>query len=270
MRRVSSILLVLGATLLMVGSATTYVEAKPQEKPPKAANSKGPKDHTTGKPSTTPTGGTPNSTSGSGVKNSGTIKVAQVGSGTEPNNEPHPGCTFRVDFYGFRAGTLALTISAISPTGDGTLATDSVTISRDARGSRYQTSRTYDVSSALAGYTAAQQGYHLRVDAKRTDSNGQGSKTKVFWLDCAPDAEVGGTFVERGRARVLGISTGTGAYRIDGRRVATTDGRLEVLGVSLARTGAPLIGLSLLAVAFLLLGGGLLLRQPTHHLSSVG
>lgn len=287
--KLGTMLMVTALALLVVGSAATYVEAKPKDKTNNgqtSAKAKTTKKPSSGKPdsqSTRQSGATKQGAqpgASRGVKNSGSIKVAQIGSGTEPNNEPKPGCTFRVDFYGFRAGVLDVTVRAISPTGDATLARDSVTLSRSARGNQYQTSRTYDVSEGLAGLTASNQGYHLRIDAKRADSNGNGSKTKVFWLNCAPDAEVQGTFYERrvsntssassgaapgvSGARVLGQRSDNGTFRVDGRMVASSDGaRLEVLGARLAYTGLPLMGLSLLALALMMLGASLLLRaQP--------
>lgn len=260
--RLGTILMVAALALLVVGSAATYVEAKPKDKGKSGDHSSSTKKPTppgTGQPGATTPGAS------QGVKNSGSIKVAQIGSGTEPDNGAKPGCTFRVDFYGFRAGVLDVTVSAIAPTGDATVATDQVTLSTSARGNEYQASRTYDVSGALGGLTASDQGYHLRVDVKRTDSHGNGSKSKVFWLDCAPETQVQGTYFERSNGvRVLGLRTANGVLGADGRRVAVSDGSvLEVLGVDLARTGAPLKGLSLLAIALAMLGASLLLlAQP--------
>ena len=36
--------------------------------------------------------------------NNGTIKIDDVEFDDHPNNEPHVGCTFQVDFYGFDKG----------------------------------------------------------------------------------------------------------------------------------------------------------------------
>jgi hypothetical protein len=209
-----------------------------------------------------------------GTHNSGSIKIARIGDDTHTDNDPHPGCTFRVDFYGFQAGTYTLTIRTISPTGDALLVTDSVTLATDARGNEFQTSRTYDVSAGLTGAPHAQQGYHLRVDVKRTDTNGEGSKTKVFWLDCAPAGdEVAGpgtgdetsTSAEDRDRKVLSAGTGDdtavlGVMEMAGdREVAASDGessRPRVLG-ALARTGYSILALLLLALATI--GGGAVL-----------
>jgi hypothetical protein len=122
-----------------------------------------------------------------GVDNQGTIKISSVTNAPDPDNEPHPGCPFRVDFFGFRAGTYDVTITGWPPTGGGVLTTDVVTIATTSHGKVLQASRTYDLSSALAGITPQpQQGYHVRLDAKRRGTPGEGSKTKVFWLTCPP------------------------------------------------------------------------------------
>lgn len=255
--KLGKMLMVSALALLVVGSATTYVEAKPKAKGNngQSSSTNSPNANSTKKPGTTAPGtgqpGTTTPPTSQGVANSGSIKVAQVGSGVDPNSDPTPGCTFRVDFYGFRAGTLDVTVSAIAPTGDATVATDRVTLTSSARGSQHQTSRTYDVSGPLASLTATDQGYHLLVAAKRTDSNGLGSKTKTFWMDCNPSTAVQGAFFERNGARVLGLQTENGV-RVDGRMVEG----------SLARTGAPLTGLALLALALAMLGASLRLLAP--------
>src|SRR5438034_654907 len=53
--------------------------------------------------------------------NNGTIKVDGQPFDDAPNNEPHVGCLFQIDFYGFDAGNLFADVlfEAIPPTGDG-------------------------------------------------------------------------------------------------------------------------------------------------------
>ncbi len=50
-----------------------------------------------------------------------------------PDNEPHVGCTFEVDFYGFDEGDLwaEVIFEAHPPTGHGVLLTDTVFIGED-------------------------------------------------------------------------------------------------------------------------------------------
>src|SRR5688500_14699028 len=59
--------------------------------------------------------------------NNGTIKVDGVDFDSHPDNEPHVGCTFQVDFYGFDESLeyfADVTFEAQAPTGSGTLLTD--------------------------------------------------------------------------------------------------------------------------------------------------
>src|SRR5262245_62878750 len=71
------------------------------------------------------------------VGNNGTIKVDREVFDTDPNNEPHVGCLFQVDFYGFDQGDLFadVTFAVHPPTGkDVVLRTDIVDIGEDAAG----------------------------------------------------------------------------------------------------------------------------------------
>ena len=53
-----------------------------------------------------------------------------------PNNEPHVGCVFQVDFYGYDEGDLTadVTFRAHPPTGTAVLLTDEVFIGEDPAG----------------------------------------------------------------------------------------------------------------------------------------
>lgn len=302
-KRLSAILLISAVVCLAIGSTATYVEAKPGKSKSKGSSAssgqntsggKGAKSNNgngngvgkgkdkgkgagSGKGTGTGSGKTPGS---SGVKNSGTIKVAQVGAGTEPDNDPKPGCALRVDFYGFRAGTLNVTISVIPPTGNDAIATDTVSLATSARGNEYQTSRTYDLSGALSSLGSSADGYHLRVDAQREGFPGNGSKTKVLWLKCAPDTQVKGVFLNRSAssgpgARVLALHLKNGALSVRGDRVNSTTARVLALHLAnakraranasveaarLARTGFPATGLAWLGIGMVLLGLSLRVR----------
>ncbi|MGI8658650.1 MAG: hypothetical protein ACR2K4_07775, partial [Candidatus Limnocylindria bacterium] len=93
--------------------------------------------------------------------NNGTIKIDGIPFDDHPNNEPHPGCIFQVDFYGFDQGDLYANVlfEAIPPTGSGEdLLTDTVFIGEDDNsggGSErgLDASRTYDLTAALQGLT---------------------------------------------------------------------------------------------------------------------
>lgn len=121
--------------------------------------------------------------------NNGTVKVDGL---PAPNNEPHPGCSFQIDFYGFEAGDLraSVTFEGVPPTGGGTLATDSVFIGGDAAGggNDLDASRTYDLTAALAGLIPHdRQGYHVKLTVHAAGSIGSDVKHKVFWVQaCSP------------------------------------------------------------------------------------
>lgn len=127
--------------------------------------------------------------------NNGTIKIDGVEFDIAPNNEPHPGCIFQVDFYGFDMGDYNAKVAfyAIPPTGDRELLTkDSVFIgedSSDGGGSEagLDAQRTYDLAGALKSYMAhPQQGYHIKLKVNAPGSIGADKKFKAFWVtECA-------------------------------------------------------------------------------------
>ena len=105
-----------------------------------------------------------------GGANTGSIKIAQVNDGTHPDNDPHPGsCVFRVDFYGFTAGTYDVTVALHPPTGRSVLQTDSVTISDNAK----QTSPSGATSTTSPSKTAATNSNSERVWTKRVEESGR-------------------------------------------------------------------------------------------------
>lgn len=125
---------------------------------------------------------------------SGTIKIDGVEYDSHPNNEPHVGCTFEVDFYGFDAGDIyaAVTFEASSPTklsgSDQVLLSDSVFIGEDDSSgggseSGLDASRQYTLD--VSGMTAhPNQGYHVQLTVNADGSKGSG-KHKTFWIsDC--------------------------------------------------------------------------------------
>src|SRR3954471_18933569 len=131
--------------------------------------------------------------------NNGTIKIDGKPFDDAPDNEPHPGCVFQVDFYGFDAGNLDadLTFEAVAPTAGGVLLTDTVPIGEDSHaggGSEagLDASKTYDLSSELAGIEPQRnQGWHVRLTVHADGSQGSDVKHKVFWVDdCATAAGV--------------------------------------------------------------------------------
>jgi hypothetical protein len=105
-----------------------------------------------------------------------------------PNNEPHVGCVFQIDFYGFDEGDLFADVSfdMQAPTGSGNLLTDEVFIGEDDNsggGSEagLDASATYQLD--FTGFTPhPQQGFHVMLTVNADGSQGADTKYKVFWV----------------------------------------------------------------------------------------
>jgi hypothetical protein len=140
--------------------------------------------------------------------NNGTVKVNDE---TTPNqdNDAHVGCNFSVSFYGYDAGnqTGQLTFAGQAPTrGSGSVTLSASWSTADRTGGN-QLDQTVPVSfSQLAGIfkgvTPAHQGYHVKLTATVSGSQGSDVKHKVFWIDCPPAS------TSSGAARA---SSGTGS-----------------------------------------------------------
>ena len=121
--------------------------------------------------------------------NNGTIKLDDVAFDDDPNNEPHVGCTFQVDFYGFDAGDLFadVTFEAHPPTGPVVvLLTDSVSIGEDDNSgggseSGLDASVTYTLD-LLSIEPHPVQGWHVKLTINADGSQGADVKHKVFWV----------------------------------------------------------------------------------------
>jgi LPXTG-motif cell wall-anchored protein len=126
--------------------------------------------------------------------NNGTVKVDGVDFDDHPDNQPHVGCTFEVDFYGFDEGenlNATVTFEAIPPTGDAVLIEDDeIFIGEDAAGggTDLDADREYDLTDELAGIEPhPMQGWHVRLSVHADGSIGDDSKFKVFWVSgCGP------------------------------------------------------------------------------------
>ena len=120
--------------------------------------------------------------------NNGTVKLDRIPFDTHPNNQPHVGCDFEVDFYGFDQGDLFadVTFTVHPPTGRGAvLLTDTVFIGEDGAGGGIDldAEREYNLSAALASYTPhPQQGFHVKLTVNAEGSQGADTKHKVFWV----------------------------------------------------------------------------------------
>jgi hypothetical protein len=127
--------------------------------------------------------------------NNGTVKIDEAPFDDHPNNEPHVGCVFQSDLYGYDEGDLNadVTFEGHSPTGGGVLLTDTVFIGEDSAGggTDLDASTTYDLSEALADIEPHPvQGHHVRLTINAEGSQGADVKHKVFWVeDCVKPSE---------------------------------------------------------------------------------
>jgi hypothetical protein len=133
--------------------------------------------------------------------NNGTVKVDGRDFDTHPNNEPHPGCDFEIDFYGYDEGDLTADIffTLQAPSGSGPLASRTdIFIGEDPAGggTDLDAEEYFDLSAALAASGAEQhpiQGYHIKLTVHAEGSIGADVKHKVFWVQCE---QPGGQFSE--------------------------------------------------------------------------
>ena len=127
-----------------------------------------------------------------------------------PNNSPHPGCTFQVEWYGFDEGddiVSTVGFAMHSPTKDVGLSVagdTSVFVGGDpASGAGTDTgldgTEVYTLS--FDGEPHPKQGYHVKLTVHTPRSNGNDSKTKVFWVEPCQPTPGGGTGSVHGGGR---------------------------------------------------------------------
>ena len=126
--------------------------------------------------------------------NNGTVKIDGEDFDDHPDNEPHVGCVFQVDFYGYDEGDLFadVTFKVHPPTGNEVILEDTdIFIGEDDNGgggseAGLDASRTYDLTSLLAAFEPHPlQGWHIKLTVNADGSQGADVKHKVFWVtDC--------------------------------------------------------------------------------------
>jgi hypothetical protein len=132
--------------------------------------------------------------------NNGTVKVDGMPFQQSQANEPHVGCAFAIDFFGFDEGayTGTATFELQPPTGHGVLLVDSTFIGEDPAGGATDLDGTLyeDLSGAIADSGAIAhpiQGFHIRLTVEAQGSIGAMTKHKTFWVtDCDGGGEGGG------------------------------------------------------------------------------
>ncbi|HYF74827.1 MAG TPA: hypothetical protein VD864_18510 [Nocardioides sp.] len=137
--------------------------------------------------------------------NNGTVKIAGPGDEAgHPSNNPHPGCTFLIEWFGFDEGAdVVSTVSFASqaPTSDVVLGGTSpaeVFVGGDPASGGTDLDGRQAYSLTFQGEPHPKQGYHVKVTVATPRSLGNDTKTKVFWVEpcatAAPDTpDEGGT-----------------------------------------------------------------------------
>jgi hypothetical protein len=122
--------------------------------------------------------------------NNGTVRIDGEEFDTHPDNEPHVGCVFRVDFYGYDEGdpNADVTLDVWPPSREMvTIVKDTVFIGQDDNsggGSEagLDAEATYDLTAWLAGFEPhRQQGWRVRLIVNADGSQGADVKRKTFW-----------------------------------------------------------------------------------------
>ena len=125
--------------------------------------------------------------------NNGTIKVDGVPFDDAPDNQPHVGCTFQVDFYGFDQGDLFadVTFEAHPPTGPvQVLLTDTVFIGEDDNAGGGSQAGLDASATYTLDFDGIQphpnQGFHVKLTIHADGAQGADTKHKVFWVTGCP------------------------------------------------------------------------------------
>lgn len=202
--------------------------------------------------------------------NNGTVFVHDRTGDLTPHEDPHVGCTFAIDLFGFDQGqTLQLSLAGQAPTGRGqsvTLPPDEATATSpdDAGGAAHDFDAEVAVDASALDLSVlgppAAQGYHVMLTVTTGQPGPNGVKHKVFWIDCPGAAVAPGTSTGTGggdhnttgtptthRTRTSARVLGSARHRdsrparvrvlgVSARRGMTAP--TEVLGESLSRAGS--------------------------------
>lgn len=128
---------------------------------------------------------------GNGNGNNGTVKIAEDGDFGTPSHDPHVGCTFTVEWYGFDKGSNIVSnvsFAMQAPTGDVALTVKGNTrvfVGGDdssGGGSAAGLDGREAYTLSFKGASHPQQGYHVKVTINTPGSQGADNKSKVIWV----------------------------------------------------------------------------------------
>lgn len=122
--------------------------------------------------------------------NNGTVKVNGIDLDGGPGNQPHLGCKFEINFYGYDEGAglfASYSVEGQAPTGGGELRTGTdVPIGEDAAGGGTDLDATVvvDMTGAFTELTPdPTQGFHVKLTVHADGSVGADVKHKTFWVN---------------------------------------------------------------------------------------
>ncbi len=176
----------------------------------------------------------PMHTPGNPPGNNGTVKIAGPGDEVgHPSNNPHPGCTFYVEWFGFDEGSdvvSTVTFASQAPTSDVVLGGTSpaqVFVDGDPAGGGTDLDGRQAYTLTFQGEPHPKQGYHVKLTVATPHSLGNDTKSKVFWVEpcaseTAPETPAPGT--EEDTAAGDTSDAGVGSGTVEGDEAAgTTD-----------------------------------------------
>lgn len=123
--------------------------------------------------------------------NNATVKIDGIDFDAHSDNQPHPSCTFEVDFYGYEASVpYTVEFSVQAPTGDSVIYSTSGVLDDDDATSGGSDAGldgelAIDLSDELLAFTPhPTQGFHVELTVTAPDGTPQGTdgKSKVFWV----------------------------------------------------------------------------------------
>jgi hypothetical protein len=131
--------------------------------------------------------------------NNGTVKIAAPSDAVgHPSNNPHPGCSVVVEWFGFDAGddvVSTVTFAAQAPTSDVTIGGTSpatVFVGGDAASGGTDLDGRQAYALTFTGEPHPKQGFHVKLTVATPHSLGNDTKSKVFWVEpCEPTTEEG-------------------------------------------------------------------------------
>ncbi|HZU72080.1 MAG TPA: hypothetical protein VE990_04845 [Acidimicrobiales bacterium] len=118
--------------------------------------------------------------------NNGTVKIDEYRPDAGYDNDSHVSCAFSVSFFGFDAGTqnATITLSPQAPTRTGHSVEYQATWTTAQRSGGNQLDANVPIADPIGamGGQPVKRGYHIKLTAEVTGSQGSDVKHKVFWV----------------------------------------------------------------------------------------